>query len=299
MWRAMIGTLKLTDEPGIIHEFSNQYPGYTPAETEAKASNWGGVGVTCSVLESYRAEGCVGCPRRGLIKSPAWFGAQNQELPPAKIDEATGMPEHWLVLQDSLHIRSDDGPQLLYNGIIEFGQPFKERDMVGGKNDIQYLPLIARTAHDRHELFLHLGMHASLQELKKAFSTVGIIPEVRQEKEFFNGMRAWIQQITDGSTSVKPVRQMGWQSHESSDTEAGFVLGTTLYTPGKMQQVRIDVAAEKHSRTYAPTRFAAAVAAGDQHVQPAGVRALCTHVVAYVRCSSGSAIGHWYAYRSF
>jgi hypothetical protein len=157
------------------------------------------------------------------------------------------MPANWMLAGATLCLHSDDGPQLLYNGVIEFGQPFKEKDPTS-KNDIQYLPVRARTAQDKHELYLHMGTHASPQELKKAFSTVGILPETRMEKEFYNGMRAWIQKITDESTSVKPVRQMGWQSHESGDTQAGFVLGSTLYTPGKKQTVRIDVAAEKHSK---------------------------------------------------
>lgn len=249
LWRAMIGTLYRTDNPAMIHAFSNQHPGYTSEETEAKAQAWVGGGVTCAMVEQLRPGGCVGCAKYGVIKSPSWFGLKQsqQELPPAVIDAATGMPENWVLRGGALFVRSDDGLQLLYNGRIEFGQPFKERDPTS-KNDIQFLPLRARTAMDEHEMYLHMGAHASLQELKKAFTSVGILPETRLEKEFINGMRAWIQKITDESTSVKPVRQMGWQSHEASDTQAGFVLGTTLYTPGKKQTVRIDAAAEKHSR---------------------------------------------------
>lgn len=249
LWRAMIGTLYRTDTPQIIHAFSNKHPGYSYAETEAKALAWAGAGVTCATVESLRPGGCVGCPKYGEIKSPSWFGLRHtpQEPPPAAIDTATGMPETWFVRGAALFMRTEDSPQLLYNGLIEFGQPFKEKDPLS-RNDVQYLPLRATTALDRHELFLHMGAHASLQELKKAFTTVGILPETRMEKEFYNGMRAWIQKITDESTSVKPVRQMGWQSHESSDITAGFVLGTTLYTPGKTQEVRVDVAAEKHAR---------------------------------------------------
>lgn len=253
LWRAMIGTLYRTDKPGSIHAFSKNHPGYTFEETESKAAAWTGGGVTCATLENLRPGGCTGCPKYGDIKSPSWFGVKTPPPPPpAKIDEATGLPEHWLLRGNTLCLRSDDGPQLMYNGIIEFGQPFKEKDPFS-KNEIQYLPLIARTVQDRHELFLHMGTHASLQELKKAFATVGILPETRMEKEFYNGMRAWIQKITEESTSVKPVRQMGWQSHEAADTAAGFVLGTQLYLPGKPPQtVRVDVAAEKHSRHMKP-----------------------------------------------
>lgn len=252
MWRAMIGTLYRTDKPQSIHKFSQNHPGYTFAECEVKAAAWAGGGVTCATLGNLRPGGCIGCAKLGVIKSPSWFGIKAQPMPPPPaIDVNTGMPEHWLMRGSTLCVRSDDGPQLLYNGTIEFGQPFKERDPTS-KNDIQYLPLIAKSSQDRHEMFLHMGTHASLQELKKAFSTVGILPETRTEKEFFNGMRAWIQKITDESTSVKPVRQMGWQSHDSIDATAGFVLGTTLYTPGRKEHVRIDVAAEKHARHMHP-----------------------------------------------
>jgi hypothetical protein len=247
MWRAMIGTLYRTNKPTVIHTFSKKHPGYTFDETEKKAQAWAGGGVTCATLESLRPGGCAGCPQYGAIKSPSYFGVIQGPPPlPPKIDEATGMPESWVLIGGKLCLRSDDGPQLLYNGTVEFGQPFKEKDPLS-KNDVQFLPLIAHSSMDTHTMLLHMGMHASPQELKKAFSTVGILPETRMEKEFYNGMRAWIQEITDKSTSIKPVRQMGWQSHEAADTDAGFVLGNTLYTPGQKRKVRVDVAAEKHS----------------------------------------------------
>ena len=252
VWRAMIGTLLRTDRPKSIHKFSHEHPGYTFEETEKKAAAWTGGGVTCATLENLRPGGCTGCPKYGVIKSPSSLGVKQAEPPPPpKIDAATGMPEHWLLVGGTLCLRSDDGPQLLYNGVIEFGQPFKEKDPQS-KNDIQFLPLTAHSSQDTHTMFLHMGTHASPQELKKAFSTVGILPETRMEKEFYNGMRAWIQEITDKSTSVKPVRQMGWQSHEAADIKAGFVIGNTLYTPGDQRIVRVDIAAEKHSAHMKP-----------------------------------------------
>lgn len=250
MWRAMIGTLYRTSKPSCIHEFSRGHPGYTYAETEKKAKDWPGGGVACTTLENSRPGGCTGCAKLGIFKSPSSFGIRHQPIalpPPPKIDVVTGMPANWVMHAGQLCVQSDDGPQTLYGGTIEFGQPFKEKDPAT-KNDVQYLPLHAVAHRDRHELFLHMGMHASMQELKKAFATVGILPEVRAEKEFFNGMRAWIQKINDESTSVKPVRQMGWQSHDMTDTNAGFVIGETLYTPGKQTHVRVDATAEKQSR---------------------------------------------------
>lgn len=253
MWRAMVGTLYRTDNPAIIHEFSRLHPGYSHEETEKKARGWTGGGVTCAALEAERPAGCIGCPKKGIINSPSWFGAHTviEPLPPVEIDQDTGMPRSWMQKDNSLYLKTEEGPQLLYRGRIEFGTPFKEQDPAS-KNDTQYLPIIGRTHRDTHPLYLHMGMYASSQELRKAFATVGIIPEVRSEREFFNGMRAWIQEITEKSTSVKPVRQMGWQSHESSDTSAGFVLGTTLYLPGDRHEVRVGTTAEKHSRHMKP-----------------------------------------------
>ncbi|HLX28947.1 MAG TPA: DUF3987 domain-containing protein [Casimicrobiaceae bacterium] len=101
VWRAMIGTLYRTTRPDIIHEFSDQHPNYNKQETERKANEWRGGGVTCTYLEFLHPAGCQGCPHAGAIRSPASLGfiannpePQNlfQSQSPQPLDLAKALP---------------------------------------------------------------------------------------------------------------------------------------------------------------------------------------------------------------
>lgn len=93
MWRALIGTLRLTNDPEIIHQFSDQHPEYTYESTEAKAAGWAGRGVECATLEGYNLSGCVGCPHKGKIKSPSALGFIGNTRSDATHAETPEVPE--------------------------------------------------------------------------------------------------------------------------------------------------------------------------------------------------------------
>lgn len=233
MWRAMIGTLYRTDKPSAIHKFSAQHPTYTYDECEEKAKAWSGGGVTCATLESLRPGGCAGCPKYGEIKSPSWFGVKTPApLPPTTVTPETGLPKNWLLHGGVLCMQSDDGPQLLYDGDIAFGDPYKDFDPFS-KNMNLVVPIHATTkAGHHHELHLNMSDVASPTDLKRAFYATGIVPDSHTEKEFLNGMRAWIQKVAAERSVTKTVRQMGWQTHDANDTKATFVIGGTAYEAG-------------------------------------------------------------------
>ncbi len=93
MWRPMIGTLRNTDSPAIIHQFSNQHPKYAKDETEKKARDWKGGGVTCAYLESHRPTGCNGCSHKGKVKSPSALGFKGRAAGRAWHAEDSDFPE--------------------------------------------------------------------------------------------------------------------------------------------------------------------------------------------------------------
>lgn len=63
------------DRDTAIHSISDKHPGYSPQDTEDKASRIKGP-ITCAKLEGYRPLGCEGCPHKGRITSPIQLGAE-------------------------------------------------------------------------------------------------------------------------------------------------------------------------------------------------------------------------------
>lgn len=82
LWRAALSIANYClDRDTWIHKISEQYNGYLPDETEAKASACKGP-YTCETFESLRPEGCANCPHkvRG-VKSPIVLGGNPENMP--------------------------------------------------------------------------------------------------------------------------------------------------------------------------------------------------------------------------
>lgn len=75
-WHGVLGVAKLCEDGDKVgHQWSCQYPGYDPAETQAKLDNWKGTGATlCTTLADYNPRACATCQHRGKIKSPIVLG---------------------------------------------------------------------------------------------------------------------------------------------------------------------------------------------------------------------------------
>lgn len=66
---------RCVDREKAIHKVSDQYPGYDPIDTEAKASHTE-FAHSCATFEKHNPGGCEGCPWKGRIKSPITLGRE-------------------------------------------------------------------------------------------------------------------------------------------------------------------------------------------------------------------------------
>ena len=82
LWRAGLSIAQYCDDRDKwIHELSNKYEGYSPSETEQKATACKGP-YTCDTFAQLNPKGCEGCPHRARgMKSPIVLGLDPDNKP--------------------------------------------------------------------------------------------------------------------------------------------------------------------------------------------------------------------------
>lgn len=74
-WRGVAGLAKYcTDGEALMHNWSEDYPGYTYEETQAKIDTWTMAPTLCEFFEKCNPDGCLGCEFKGKIKTPMVLG---------------------------------------------------------------------------------------------------------------------------------------------------------------------------------------------------------------------------------
>jgi hypothetical protein len=74
-WRGVAGLAKYcTDGEALMHSWSEDYPGYTYEETQAKIDTWTMAPTVCDFFEKCNPDGCMGCEFKGKIKTPMVLG---------------------------------------------------------------------------------------------------------------------------------------------------------------------------------------------------------------------------------
>lgn len=74
-WRGVAGLAKYcTDGEALMHNWSEDYPGYTYEETQAKIDTWTMAPTLCEHFEKHNPDGCLGCEFKGKIKTPMVLG---------------------------------------------------------------------------------------------------------------------------------------------------------------------------------------------------------------------------------
>jgi hypothetical protein len=74
-WRGVAGLAKYcTDGEALMHSWSEDYPGYTYEETQAKIDTWTMAPTVCDFFEKCNPDVCTGCEFKGKIKTPMVLG---------------------------------------------------------------------------------------------------------------------------------------------------------------------------------------------------------------------------------
>ena len=112
MWRASLGIAKFTpDEEVSVVLLAGGHPEFDFDANMEKLAGWKGTGPTnCKTFEDLCPKGCVGCPYRGGITSPAQLSGMSTEIVEEVIDEVTqevikitfDMPEGYVVKDDCI-----------------------------------------------------------------------------------------------------------------------------------------------------------------------------------------------------
>jgi hypothetical protein len=238
MWRMQIGMLYKSDAPHLIHTLSQGHPNYDHDQTEAKARDWKGTGALCTKLEQFNPGGCTGCPHFGVIKSPSAIGFNSAPAPIIQIDPVTSMPNGWFHQDNVLWAASDDGPVKIYDGFIDVGVPYSDRNHLGQKHT--YVPVGTVMNGARTENIIDYTATFSPGDLYKALTTCGIIPDQRNSKSFLSGMRSWLQEARTKAVVMPARRQLGWDTTALYEHDVPYILGETAYQPdGLMARVRL------------------------------------------------------------
>lgn len=80
---------RCADREVAIHKISEQYEGYDPVDTEAKASHTE-FAHACATFEKHNPGGCAGCPWKGRIKSPITLGREIVKAEETDVHEVEG-----------------------------------------------------------------------------------------------------------------------------------------------------------------------------------------------------------------
>ena len=137
------------------------------------------------------------------------------------------MPHGWFHQDDALWQTTDEGSNKIYNGIIEIGVPFMDRNAFGLSRMVGPVATVVNGA--RTEGYIDYATTGSPAELHKALTTCGVIFEQRHQKIAMTGIRAWLQDARSKAQVAPAQRQLGWDSTKMYEHDSSYVLGEDIY----------------------------------------------------------------------
>lgn len=227
LWYACLGVLLFCENgDAVIHEWSNGHPGYNPAQTDSKISQWRNSGMgpaTCANIGSNNSQACIGCPNNGKIKSPIVLGRpepENKELPVEECEAPDGFR------------RSDAG---LY--AEEEGRWLRFYDCDLAPVKLAYdasLGYEVMTIRHRlpHEGELECTVRSSLVQDPKAFITTLSdnhikVVGVKEKKLMTAYFESYAAKLQRQRRMAEMLTQMGWATSRNGETM--FILGKKVF----------------------------------------------------------------------
>lgn len=262
LWYAGISVaVRCVDGKEAIHMMSEDYPGYSPSETEYKAqqslenASWA---HSCLAFEKENPSGCDGCPFKGKLrsKSPIDLGRKFIEATeePKEVGEADAVrdeanPKEVPFFPPEIRpfVRGKFGgvyfmPPADENGdrddpvsiIDEDFYPVKR--VWAGPTDKECLLMRYVLPHDPlREFLLPLKYVCTFDKLKQILFENGVNFHISQTQKMFDYLNKWTNYLKKKEESEIMRQQLGWTEDRSA-----FVLGTVEITSeGKERQAAI------------------------------------------------------------
>lgn len=138
LWRASLGIAKYADnQQDAVVRLCGQHPDYDLQDNLNKLAGWRGTGpTTCAEFEKHCPTGCVGCPSKDVIKSPAQLSVQTQVVIPS-VPAPLSLPPGYCLWRDKVYQEVEEED--------ENGQMKMKRELVCER------PLIVLGRYTNHE----------------------------------------------------------------------------------------------------------------------------------------------------
>ncbi len=247
LWRAALSVAtRCEDGPKAIHQLSKAHPGYTAANTEAKAAETKGP-YTCEWYRANNPAGCEGCKQK--VGSPIMLGKIVQEAPVENDQYMIEKPQDEESPAVTMAIPAYPFP---YFRGVNGGVFKKERTPDGEEKEIEIYPhdlYLTERFYDIDEggdgdgEMVGINLHMKRDGVRRFYAPVttlftkdkmrdllikhGVVAYGKQLDALMAYFASTIRKLQQQFSASKTRNQMGW-THDMQ----GFVVGEVEYTAG-------------------------------------------------------------------
>ena len=239
LWHSILSIARHCDDwETAIHDVSDGYPTYSAEETRRKADETLNKPHSCEVFESRNPKGCEGCPFKGKITNPLYFGKQFAAADPTeeKIEFnedpevnpiITSFPKELFPF-----VRGRDGGIYIRSGEDEDGGEMVEElwrhDFFPIKR--MYDPFNGDVLLMRHilphdaprDVQIPMKLSHSQEEMRKMVLATGVNFKPKHIAHIIAYVNLWGTYMLNLKQAEEMRKQMGW-----TDDKDGFVIGNT------------------------------------------------------------------------
>ena len=227
---------RCADRATAIHKLSDRHEGYSPDDTEAKASHTEHA-HSCGTFEKHNPGGCTGCPWKGRIKNPISLGreivkaeetevklskgdsAEGYEIPPYPHPYFRGKNGGVYVMPDG---EDESDPICIYEHDLYVVKRMRDPDVSIGELALLrlHLPLDAVK-----EFTVPLATISVKEKLREVLAINGVAGMPYQMKELANFVMKSVKELQYKRRAEEMRTQFGW-----ADKDSKFIIGNREIT---------------------------------------------------------------------
>ena len=242
-WYACLGVAKhAEDGPLLAHEWSKQYAGYDPAETQSKMDQWKHGPTTCKRFTEVNESGCEDCAFKGKVTSPIQLGKVLDERPP-ELTETTAdgttatftpplWPQGFRCRNNTVYMQipdKDDIPQevRVFSPMFYFTERIELDD---GTYALRARMNVTGTRW--REFDVPTRQIAEMRSLKATLASYEIMTHNDKLTEHY--VKDYVTKLRENIEHVNTFRQFGW-----NEARTGFVIGDQMIHKDGRSKVRL------------------------------------------------------------